>query len=85
MACRFGCGFAAYNGSRTIRETLEHLERVDYPDFEVIVVDDGSTDLTPQIARDFNVRLISVPNGGLSNARNLGMKAATGEIVALHR
>jgi GT2 family glycosyltransferase len=72
----------SYNGTRTIRETLEHLSRVDYPDFEVIVVDDGSTDDTAAIASEFDVRLIRTENGGLSRARNVGMLAATGEIIS---
>ena len=40
----------SYNGARTIRDTLEALQQVEYPDFEVIVVDDGSTDATAAIA-----------------------------------
>ena len=71
-----------YNGSRTIRECLQSLAKVDYPDFEVIVVDDGSTDATPQIVREHDVRLIRTENRGLSSARNTGLEAATGEIVA---
>jgi GT2 family glycosyltransferase len=46
------------------------------------VVNDGSTDETPAIAAEFDVRLISTPNGGLSRARNVGMEAATGEIIS---
>ena len=72
----------SYNGSRTIRDTLEGLARVDYPDFEVIVVDDGSTDRVSAIASEYAVRLIRTENRGLSNARNTGCEAATGEIVA---
>ena len=72
----------SYNGSRTIRDTLEGLRSLDYPDFEVIVVNDGSTDATPEIAAEYPVRLISTPNRGLSNARNTGWQAASGEIVA---
>ncbi|MBI4317237.1 MAG: glycosyltransferase [Chloroflexi bacterium] len=72
----------SYNGQGTIRDCLEALGRLDYSNFEVIVVDDGSTDRTPAIAREYDVRLISSENRGLSNARNLGLEAATGEIVA---
>lgn len=72
----------SYNGARTIRETLEGLRRLAYPKYEVIVVNDGSTDAAPRIAREYDVRLISGPNRGLSHARNVGMRAARGEIVA---
>ena len=73
----------SYNGQRTIGETLNRLHGLNYPAFEVIVVDDGSTDRTADIARGFpEFRLISTENGGLSRARNVGMRAATGEIVA---
>ncbi len=71
-----------YNGARTFRETLEGLKALDYPDYEVIVVNDGSTDRTAEIAREYEVTLISTINKGLSNARNVGWRAATGEIVA---
>ncbi|HEX9047603.1 MAG TPA: glycosyltransferase [Verrucomicrobiae bacterium] len=72
----------SYNGSRTLRASLTALDKVQYPKFEVIVVDDGSRDSTPQIAADFKVRLIRQPNSGLSAARNTGWKNAGGEIVA---
>src|SRR5438128_3661221 len=71
-----------YNGSRTIRDCLEGCARLRYPDYEVIVVNDGSTDSTELIISAFNVRLINMPNGGLSRARNMGLEAATGEIIA---
>ncbi|MHC4428860.1 MAG: glycosyltransferase family 2 protein, partial [Planctomycetota bacterium] len=71
-----------YNGSRTLRESLQGLARLEYPDYEIIVVNDGSTDETADIAGSFDVRLINLANGGLSNARNVGMQAATGELIA---
>ena len=62
---------------------LASLEALDYPDYEVIVVNDGSTDRTLEIAEGFPFcRIISQPNKGLSVARNVGAEAATGEIVA---
>jgi O-antigen biosynthesis protein len=71
-----------YNGGRTIRDCLEGLADLEYPDYEVIVVDDGSTDATAKIASEYDLHLIRTENRGLSSARNTGMEAATGEIVA---
>ena len=72
----------SYNGEQTIRECLDGLRGLDYPDHEVIVVDDGSTDSTAEIAARYPFRLIRTENRGLSSARNAGLAAATGEIVA---
>jgi len=71
-----------HNGSRTIRDCLAGLQRLAYPDYEVIVVDDGSTDDTAAIVRQHPVRLIQTVNRGLAKARNTGLEAATGEIIA---
>ncbi len=71
-----------YNGARTIRDCLEGLRKLEYSEFEVIVVDDGSTDDTAAIAQQYDVRLISTANHGLSHARNIGWRAARGSIVA---
>ena len=72
----------SYNGERTIRDTFEALQRLAYPRFDVIVVNDGSSDATPEIAARYPVRLISTENRGLSAARNTGWQQAGGEIVA---
>ncbi len=72
----------SYNGSRTIRECCEGLTLLQYPNYEVVVVNDGSTDKTPEIVREYGFRMISTENRGLSSARNTGMEAATGEIIA---
>jgi glycosyltransferase involved in cell wall biosynthesis len=72
----------SHNGSRTMRDTCEGLLEVDYPDVEVIVVDDGSTDGTGDIAREYGFRVIATENQGLGAARNTGWQAARGEIVA---
>jgi len=73
----------AYDAERTMRDCLESLRRLDYPNFEVVIVDDGSRDRTADISMDFpEFRLIRQPNKGLSVARNVGMQAARGEIIA---
>jgi GT2 family glycosyltransferase len=72
-----------YNGGRTLDQCLRSLQVLNYPDYEVIVVDDGSTDDTQQILSRFSgVRAIHQANKGLSVARNVGLHAATGTIVA---
>jgi len=73
----------AYNAERTIDRCLASLAALNYPDYEVIVVNDGSRDRTLEIAESYDFcRIISQPNKGLSVARNVGAEAATGEIVA---
>jgi len=73
----------AYNAADSLEDCLRSLERLSYPSYEVIVVNDGSRDGTGDIARAHpTVKLVEVPNGGLSAARNIGLSHATGEIIA---
>ena len=73
----------SYNGARTLDQCLGSLLAVNYPDFEVILVDDGSTDDTRAVAARFpEVRAIHQENTGLSEARNVGLRAATGAVIA---
>src|SRR6516225_5221628 len=73
----------AYNAERTIDRCLTSLAALNYLDYEVIVVNDGSRDRTLEIAEGYAFcRIISQPNKGLSVARNVGAEAASGEIVA---
>ncbi len=74
---------ASYNGGRTLETCLASLEKLNYPDYEVILVDDGSTDGSRNIAADHPaIRYIHQENKGLSVARNTGISAATGMVVA---
>jgi len=74
---------ASYNGGRTLQACLESLQHLNYPDYEVILVDDGSTDITRQLASLYkSVRYIYEPNLGLSIARNTGINTATGDVIA---
>jgi glycosyltransferase involved in cell wall biosynthesis len=72
----------AHNATSTIEECLRSLSRLKYPNYEIIVVDDGSTDGTGSISVTYGARLVGVEHGGLSRARNAGIKAAKGSIVA---
>jgi GT2 family glycosyltransferase len=72
-----------FNGGRTLEQCLRSLLALDYPDYEAIVVDDGSTDETPAILGRFpEVRSIRQANQGLSVARNVGLQASTGTVIA---
>jgi GT2 family glycosyltransferase len=71
-----------HNGAATLSDCLEGVVGLRYPRFETIVVDDGSTDASAEIATLFGARVIRTENEGLSAARNTGLAAASGEIVA---
>lgn len=75
---------ASYNSANTLKPCLESLRNLNYSDYEIILVDDGSTDATPQLAPLYpTVRYFRHhTNLGLSVARNTGIAAAEGEIVA---
>ncbi|MEO0933959.1 MAG: glycosyltransferase [Cyanobacteria bacterium J06641_2] len=78
----------AYNVSKYIREALVSLEKQTFTDFEVLIVNDGSTDNTADIVqkfceRDSRFKLLQKSNGGLSSARNYGIRHAQGEYIAL--
>jgi GT2 family glycosyltransferase/DNA-binding beta-propeller fold protein YncE len=73
----------AYNAADTLEDNLRSLEALTYPDYEIILVNDGSRDKTTEIVERFaRVRVIDTPNAGLSAARNVGLAEATGDIVA---
>ena len=73
----------SYNGGHTLAACLDSLGKLNYPAYEVILVDDGSTDDTAYVAAQFpSVRYIHQTNHGLSHARNAGAAAAKGEVLA---
>jgi O-antigen biosynthesis protein len=73
---------AAYNAASTLGECLSSIRELNYPDYETIVVDDGSTDATAEIASHAGVRTVRIEHNGLAAARNAGIEAAAGEVVA---
>ena len=72
----------AHNEAACIADTLTAVCVFSYPDFEVIVVDNASSDNTSEIASKFPVRVVREDRKGLLFARECGRKAATGEIIA---
>ena len=74
-----------HNGALTIRDCLDGLGKLDYPSFEVIVVDDGSTDHTRDVLAQYagRVRTIRTENGGQGHAFNVGIEKARGEFLML--
>jgi glycosyltransferase involved in cell wall biosynthesis len=70
-----------YNSNRYLTETIESVLLQTYPRIEIIVVDDGSTDETAQIARGYPVNYIYQTNRGISAARNTGIRHCQGEYV----
>jgi len=81
---KFSVVIPTYNRVSLLRQTLTALTAQGYPDYEIIVVDDGSTDGTQEmIAAEFSqVRYFWQKNAGPAAARNRGISEATGEIVA---
>jgi glycosyltransferase involved in cell wall biosynthesis len=75
---------AAYNGERYIAQALESVLAQTLPSDEIIVVDDGSSDHTPDILRQFatHVRIIRQQNYGAARALNVGIAASTGDALA---
>ena len=84
MPALISCIVPVYNGERYLSEALDSIFAQSYRPLEVIVVDDGSTDNTPQVMAGFknSIRYLEQSNGGPSATRNLGVSAARGDFVA---
>ena len=72
-----------YNGAAHLGDAVKCLRNQDFSDWEAVIVDDGSTDATPQVAdelarQDSRIRVVHQPNGGVSVARNRGLEEARG-------
>jgi glycosyltransferase involved in cell wall biosynthesis len=76
-----------YNVEKYLSVCLESVINQTYQNLEIILVDDGSTDACPKICDDYatkdnRIKLIHKKNGGLSDARNIGVKHATGDLIS---
>ena len=75
---------AAFDAERYLAETLDSIVAQDHPALEIVLVDDGSTDNTPEITQSYGdaVRYFAQPNRGLGAAQNQGLALATGDFVS---
>lgn len=73
-----------YNGAKFIAKAIDSVLAQTYPVHELIVVNDGSKDDTASVLERYadRVKVVHIPNGGVSNARNTGIKLATGDVIA---
>ena len=73
-----------YNRAKYLRQCIESVLSQDYPNLEIIVVDNGSTDNTPEILASFGnkIKCLKEEKGGASASRNKGLRAARGEFIA---
>ena len=70
------------NMRTTIGKCIESLLKCEYQDKDIIIVDDGSSDGTPDVIRKYPVKLVSIPASGIAKARDIGYKESHGDIVA---
>ena len=75
-----------YNATRSLRKSVDSVHAQVFQDWELVLVDDGSTDGSSELCdklatEDTRVRVIHKPNGGVSSARNAGIDAATGKYI----
>lgn len=71
----------SYKYAHYLKECVDSVKAQTYPVHEIIVVSDGSPDNTVEVCKELGVRCIEKENGGLSSARNVGIKEATGEYI----
>jgi glycosyltransferase involved in cell wall biosynthesis len=74
-----------YNAAAFVSETIDSVLAQSYPNVEIVVIDDGSTDSTAAVLQGYRDKIVyrRKSNGGLASARNLGLKVAKGDLIAL--
>ena len=78
---KFSIIIPVYNVENYIKRTLDSVFKQTYKDFEVIIVDDGCTDNSITLAKEYDVKIINEDHVGVSQARNIGQKHAKGEYL----
>lgn len=80
---------ATYNSGKTVRDTIESVLRQSYTDYEYIIKDGGSKENTLEIVKEYahkfgeRLKIISEPDGGIYDAMNKGLEAATGDMIGI--
>lgn len=85
--CKLSIIIPVYNADKYLRKCVESILEQTYRDFEILLIDDGSKDASPQLCDEFagedsRINVIHKPNGGCSSARNRGIQEASGEYIA---
>ena len=75
-----------YNSAKTLNRTIDSILKQDYQDYELILINDGSTDKSKEICSEYinkysHIKFFDIQNGGVSNARNIGLKNSTGDYI----
>lgn len=85
MQTTFSIIIPTYNRGYILWKTIQSIQKQTYPFWEIIVVDDGSTDDTAKVVAEFQddprIKYFKIKNSGVSHARNIGMQHASGEII----
>ncbi|HEX5034971.1 MAG TPA: glycosyltransferase family A protein, partial [bacterium] len=83
MRPRISVIIPVYNGEAFLTEAIESVLAQSYPNLEILVIDDGSTDRSLELAKSFSgLRCLHQPNSGIAAARNAGIAAAAGSVLA---
>lgn len=80
----FSIVIPSYNRAEFLKKTIQHIKQLDYTNYEIILVDDGSTDNTEEVIKELNfekLKYIKVENGERGRARNIGTQNSNGKYI----
>ena len=83
MATYFSVIIPVFNREKMITRAIESVLAQTFTDYELIIVDDGSTDKTSQIIKKYKCKILTIKNSGVSAARNTGIRESKGKWICL--